>query len=126
MQFFDILIVGGGPAGSTLAYSLRNSGLEIGILDKQSFPRQKLCAGWVTPEVMKLLNIDLQDYSAGRVLQAIRGFRVSMLGQKQVASHFAGEPVSYGIRRLEFDDYLLRRCGAKLILNEAFKTMENG
>ena len=47
-----------------------------------------------------------------------------MLGQRQVESHHEGEPVSYGIRRLEFDDYLLRRCGAELILNEAFEAME--
>jgi geranylgeranyl reductase family protein len=124
MQTFDILIVGGGPAGSTLAYSLKNSGLKIGILDKQSFPRQKICAGWVTPDVMRLLNIDLLDYAKNNILQKINGFKISQLGQKQVESHYSGEPVSYGIRRIEFDDYLLQRCAAKLILGEAFKKME--
>ena len=124
MQLYDILIVGGGPAGSTLAYSLKNSGLKIGILDKQLFPRQKICAGWVTPEVMRVLNIDLDDYAKNRVLQKISGFKISQLGQKQVESKYSGEPVSYGIRRIEFDDYLLRRSGAELILNETFKKME--
>jgi len=124
MQSYDILIIGGGPAGSTLAYSLRNSGLKIGILDKQSFPRQKVCAGWVTPEVMRVLNIDLNDYANGRILQKISGFKISQLGQKQVESSYSGEPVSYGIRRFEFDDYLLKRCGADLILEQAFKKME--
>ena len=124
MSSFDVLIVGGGPAGSTLALCLKHSGLKIGIVDKQSFPRQKICAGWVTPEVMKLLGIDLYDYADGRVLQAISGFRIGMLGQKQVESHYDGEPVSYGILRVEFDDYLLQRCGAELILNEAFEAME--
>ena len=33
MQTYDVLIVGGVPAGSTLAYSLKNSGLKIGILE---------------------------------------------------------------------------------------------
>ena len=84
MQTYDVLIVGGGPAGSTLAYSLKNSGLKIGILDKQNFPRQKICAGWVTPEVMRVLNVDLDDYAKGRVLQKISGFKISQLGQKQV------------------------------------------
>ncbi len=124
MKAYDVLIVGGGPAGSTLAYSLRNSGLEIGILDKQSFPRQKICAGWVTPEVMRVLNLDLEDYAKNNILQKISGFKISQLGQKQVESHYPGEPVSYGIRRIEFDDYLLRRCEAELILQEAFKKME--
>ncbi|MFV2005295.1 MAG: NAD(P)/FAD-dependent oxidoreductase, partial [Gammaproteobacteria bacterium] len=124
MQVYDVLIVGGGPAGSTLAYALKNSGLKIAILDKQSFPRSKVCAGWVTPEVMRVLNVDLEDYAKGRVLQKISGFKISQLGQKQVESHYPGEPVSYGIRRIEFDDYLLQRCGAELILGQAFKKME--
>lgn len=124
MKSYDVLIVGGGPAGSTLAYSLRDSGLKIGILDKQSFPRQKICAGWVTPEVMRVLNLDLEDYAKKNILQKISGFKIGQLGQKQVESHYPGEPVSYGIRRIEFDDYLLQRCEAELILQEAFKKME--
>ncbi len=124
MNSYDVLIVGGGPAGSTLAYSLKNSALKIGILDKQSFPRQKICAGWVTPEVMRVLNLDLEDYAKNNILQKISGFKISQLGQKQVESHYPGEPVSYGIRRIEFDDYLLQRCGAELILEQAFKKME--
>jgi flavin-dependent dehydrogenase len=121
MRSYDVLIVGGGPAGSTLAYSLKGSGLTIGILDKQSFPRQKICAGWVTPEVMRVLNVDLEDYARGRVLQKISGFKIGMLGQKQVESSYPGDPVSYGIRRIEFDDYLLQRCGAELILEQPFR-----
>jgi len=123
-QTYDVLIVGGGPAGSTFAYSLIGSGLKIGIMDKASFPRQKTCAGWVTPEVMRVLNIDLDDYAKNRVLQKINGFRISQLGQKQVESHYPGQPVSYGIRRIEFDDYLLQRSAADLMLNEAFTKME--
>jgi len=129
MNDYDVLIIGGGPAGSTLASCLLNSGsdecqLKVAILDKSDFPRQKVCAGWVTPEVMRVLNIDLEDYADGRVLQKISGFRISQLGQKQVASSFAGEPVSYGIRRYEFDNYLLKRSGAELILGEAFQKLE--
>lgn len=124
MDVFDILIVGGGPAGSSMAYDLRDSGLRIGILDKRVFPREKVCAGWVTPEVMRLLDIDLEDYGQGRVLQAITGFNIGILGNRQVESAFAGEPVSYGIRRFEFDHYLLQRCGAELILDEPFEGME--
>jgi len=127
MQQYDILIIGGGPAGSTLAYDLlsaNNTKLKIAILDKKSFPRQKICAGWVTPEVMRVLNIDLKDYAKNNILQKISGFKIGQLGQKLVESHYDGNPVSYGIRRYEFDDYLLKRCGAELILEEAFKKMD--
>jgi geranylgeranyl reductase family protein len=128
MRHFDVLIVGGGPAGSSLAYalnSLTDQGLKIAILDKAEFPRQKVCAGWVTPEVMRLLDIDLQDYSRSRVLQPIRGFRIGMLGQKMLESDYGGETVSYGIRRYEFDDYLLKRSGAELILGEPFRALQS-
>lgn len=120
----DVLIVGGGPAGSTLAYKLINSGLNLLIMDKENFPRQKVCAGWVTPAVMQELEINLRDYAKKNILQPISGFRIGQLGQKLVESQYAGEPVSYGIRRIEFDDYLLRRSGAELMTGTAFDSME--
>ena len=125
MQQVDVLIIGGGPAGSTLAWSLRDAGLKVVIMDKMTFPRDKVCAGWVTPAVVQELQIDLEEYANGRTIQPIRGFRVSQLGKKQVESRYPGEePVSYGIRRYEFDDYLLRRSGAELWLGKAFKSMQ--
>ena len=120
---YDVLIVGGGPAGSTLAWSLRNSGLNIAILDKQTFPRDKVCAGWVTPAVMQELDLDIEDYQKGRTLQPIYGFRVSHMGKNEVETRYADTPASYSIRRCEFDHYLLERSGADLILGEKFKTM---
>jgi geranylgeranyl reductase family protein len=124
MSDYDVLIVGGGPAGSTLAWRLRNSGLRIAILDKQPFPRDKVCAGWVTPAVMQELAIDLDDYARGRTLQPITGFRISQLGRREVETHYPDEPVSYGIRRREFDAYLLQRSGAELLTGQAFKSMQ--
>ena len=53
----DVLIVGGGPAGSTLARALRRSGLDVTVMDKAEFPRDKVCAGWVTPAVFEELEI---------------------------------------------------------------------
>ena len=120
---FEVLVVGGGPAGSTLARALTQCGLIVAVLDKAQFPRQKICAGWVTPAVMEELEIDLQNYARGRTLQPINGFKTGQIGQAPVQSDFPGEPVSYGIRRTEFDDYLLRRSGAELLLGQSLKSL---
>ena len=88
----DCAIIGGGPAGSTLAYSLRKSDLKIGILDKQKFPRPKVCAGWVTPEVMRTLNIDLEDYVKNNTLQKISGFKIEEVLVDNLLSLFRKHP----------------------------------
>ncbi|MGO1460789.1 MAG: NAD(P)/FAD-dependent oxidoreductase [Marinobacter sp.] len=106
METFDLIIVGAGPAGSTLAKALEGSGKRVLLIDKQDFPRDKTCAGWVTPAVMESLNIDLAEYGNGRTLQPIRRFRIGMMGQPAVENDH-GSVVSYGIRRCEFDHYLL-------------------
>lgn len=123
MEKCDVLIVGGGPAGSTLAWKLKAQGLDVLILDKQTFPRDKVCAGWVTPEVMQSLQLDLDDYARSNVLQPIYAFNTGMLGDELVHTQY-DRVMSYGIRRREFDDYLLRRSGARTRLGEGLKSME--
>jgi len=113
MYSCDVLIVGGGPAGSSCAWALRSSGLRVVILDKATFPRNKVCGGWITPWVLQALEIDPAHYAPGRTMQAIRGFRVSSIGAQEVGIPY-DRIISYGIRRCEFDDYLLRRSGAEI------------
>lgn len=125
MHDTEVLIVGGGPAGSTLARALQKTGVDVVIMDKAHFPRDKVCAGWVTPEVMQELEIDLKDYARDHVLQPIHAFRTGQIGQHPMQSEFPGKPVSYGIRRIEFDNYLIHRCGAKLLLGQAFESMQH-
>src|SRR4029077_11096078 len=114
MDCCDVLIVGGGPAGSSCAGGLRDSGLDVAILDKQRFPRDKVCGGWITPQVLNALRIDPVAYGAGRTLQPITSFRTGSIGSRAPIHTDYGRPVSYGIRRREFDDYLLRRSAARL------------
>src|SRR5262245_59162582 len=113
MDSCDVLIVGGGPAGSSCAWGLRNSGLDVLILDKSSFPRPKVCGGWITPSVLQVLEIDPAVYAQGHLLQPIEAFALSCIGQDATTVSY-GEPVSYGIRRSEFDHFLLQRSGARL------------
>src|SRR5205085_1102307 len=67
MDSLDVLIVGGGPAGSSCAWKVRRSGLTVGVLDKQTFPRNKVCGGWITPAVLEELDIEPAEYAQGRV-----------------------------------------------------------
>ena len=118
-----VLIVGGGPAGSTLAWALKKFGLDSVIMDKAQFPRHKVCAGWVTPAVMQELEVDVEEYASQYVLQPIHAFHTGLMGTTPVRSDFTGAPVSYGIRRFEFDNFLLRRSGAELRLGEPVKSL---
>jgi flavin-dependent dehydrogenase len=153
----DVLIIGGGPAGSSCARALTRAGLRVIVLDKAAFPRDKTCAGWITPPVLETLEIDPDEYRSGsltralagaaggasaaisersgpggghpggahpggahpggRTLQPIRAFRTSRLGEADVHTSF-DRIVSFGIRRCEFDHYLLQRSGAEVRAGE--------
>ena len=119
----DVVVVGGGPAGSTCARELTRAGLEVLIVDKARFPRDKVCAGWITPAVVDALQLDLEAYRQGRTLQPFEGFRTSALGGREIRTHY-GTPISYGIRRCEFDHYLLQQSGARWIDSETVHQIE--
>src|SRR5580658_2963207 len=105
MRTCDVLIVGGGPAGSTAAWQLRLAGADVLVLDRERFPRLKLCAGWITPEVVRELELDLASYPH-RLLTFPR-LRVHL---KRL--HVPVACVQHSIRRFEFDAWLLERSGA--------------
>jgi menaquinone-9 beta-reductase len=114
METADAVVVGGGPAGSTCARKLREAGFDVLVLDKAVFPRDKPCAGWVTPQVFEECRVDLEEYRlSGRTLQPITAFRTGLIGGRELETSWA-RPVSWGIRRCEFDTYLLARSGARL------------
>lgn len=109
MQHVETIIVGGGPAGSSCARELLKHNHEVLILDRQKFPRVKLCAGWITGQVMRDLEFTPADYP-GSIMEL------------KVRSHIPFLPVrlpglptgdaNYSIRRVEFDAWLLKRSGA--------------
>jgi menaquinone-9 beta-reductase len=108
MRSCEVLIVGGGPAGSTAAWQLRRAGVDVLVLDRDPFPRLKLCAGWITPEVVRELEMDLGDYPH-RLLTFPR-LRVHF-GRLQVPVPC----VQHSIRRFEFDAWLLERSGVEVV-----------
>ena len=56
MKTVDVLIVGAGPAGSVCAYLLQMAGISCLLIDRATFPRDKLCGGGLTPKCWKLLD----------------------------------------------------------------------
>jgi flavin-dependent dehydrogenase len=118
VQDVDVIIVGGGPAGSTCAWKLIQSGMDVLVLDLANFPRPKLCAGWVTPEVVEDLELDADSYphsfmSFDRLHFHIKGI------------HFAKKTVQHSIRRFEFDGFLLQRSGATVYEHQVKKIVED-
>ncbi len=63
MNTCDVVIVGGGPAGSTCAAVLCQAGLDVLIIDKAVFPRDKVCGGWITVQVVEELGLDVEAYT---------------------------------------------------------------
>ena len=112
MRHHHVIIIGGGPAGAACAWRLIQAGIDCLILDKQSFPRPKTCAGWITPQVLRDLDCnpseypyDLTSFSFLRIY--INGFPLIRPGKQ------------YAIRRVEFDNWLLERSGAPVIQHDA-------
>ena len=84
LEAFDVVVVGGGPGGSTCAGRLVRAGIDVLVIDRKTFPRDKICAGWVTPQVFEVLNIDPADYGRAHVCQPITGFRTGLIGQDEI------------------------------------------
>jgi flavin-dependent dehydrogenase len=119
----DVLIVGGGPAGSSCAWKLVQAGLDVVVLDRKTFPRDKPCAGWVTPAVFEELHLDPNEYRPGRVLEPITAFCTGLMGGAELETAY-GHTISYGVRRCEFDHFLLERSRARLRLGESLKSLQ--
>ena len=104
----DVIVVGGGPGGSTAAWRLARAGLRPVLLDAAVFPRVKICAGWVTHEALTDAQVDPQKYPL--TIQAFSACRFEFQGERTETRW--RRPASYGILRREFDHYLLDRARA--------------
>ncbi len=108
MQQAEVIIVGGGPAGSSCAARLKHHNIDCLILDRADFPREKLCAGWITPEVLDDLGVHSSEYPHGII--PLRKLHINIRGLR-----FGVPTLQYSIRRYEFDNWLLRRSGVEVV-----------
>ena len=74
----DVIVVGAGPAGSTLATHLARSGVDVLLLEKSTFPREKVCGDGLTPRGVKqvlALGIDVSgpEWIKNKGLRVIGG-----------------------------------------------------
>ena len=117
----DVIVVGAGPSGSTAAYYLAQAGLNVLLLEKSRFPRDKVCGDGLTPRAVKSLvamGIDVSEEAGwlrNKGLRVIGGGLRLELPWPELSSY-----PGYGLvrTRASLDEQLARRAqaaGAKLI-----------
>ena len=114
----QLLVVGGGPAGSSAAWHLAQLGLDVTLVDRARFPRAKPCAEYVSPEGARILNTmgalntlerGVASALTGMVVHAPNGGRIH--GEFVARHGFRGfRDCGIGVRREILDTLLLERA----------------
>jgi geranylgeranyl reductase family protein len=116
---FDAIVIGAGPAGSTAAYLMAKSGFHVLVLDKQRFPRNKLCGGLLTRKTIRLLEKIFQtplDYLISNRIIAHQSSRYGLNLLDKACIRGKLEYPFHFVDRLVYDSFWLnkaRQAGAQ-------------
>jgi geranylgeranyl reductase family protein len=116
----DVIVVGAGPGGSAAAFHLANAGLDVLLLEKTEFPREKVCGDGLTPRAVKQLIKMGVDISPEAGWLRNRGLRVIGGGMRlELDWPDLAEYPNYGLTRtrLDFDETLAEaavKAGARM------------
>lgn len=113
----DVLIIGGGLAGLTAALHLNKAGLNVTLIEKESYPQHKVCGEYISNEVLPYLNwlgLDMTSLSA----TAINKLQLSTVYGKSICTEL---PLGgFGISRYELDYFIylqLIKNGVNVIID---------
>src|SRR5436309_11259812 len=110
---FDVAIAGAGLAGAALALRLSRRGVRVALLDPATFPRDKLCGEYLSPESWSVLDrMDLADEVARSGGHAIRRVRITTPRGRIVDAEVNGPDglPGIGLSRSVLDDLIVRRA----------------
>lgn len=102
-KIYDVIVVGAGPAGSMTAKDCADKGLNTILLDKEAFPRTKLCAGGVSKKALDLIGEDLPE----EIIEGyVHGFRLYSTKMDCVELK-SKDMVGITTTRSQFDSFLV-------------------
>jgi geranylgeranyl reductase family protein len=131
MASFDVIIVGAGPAGSSLAMRLSKNKRKVLLLDKAVFPRDKVCGDGLSGKTVGLLReLGLEETVAKKSSEKILGVLISSPAGTLLDIPMPRNNYGYCCRRELFDNLLFQKAKALVETREGFQVtgllQENG
>src|SRR5262245_26668216 len=113
MQLFDVAIVGGGPAGSSCAAFCAMAGLQSLVIDREKFPREKVCGDCLNPSCWPVLErLALKEKVRDLPHSKLSSVAFIAINGSELAFDLPfGPECEISVKRSLFDDLILRRAG---------------